>query len=147
MQSGHGKVTLNRHDAHTENKIMKPQSFASRFLLLLLAAPAWGQSPPLPAGGGLQRPLNLSLPHDVTSKQESIIVSEPEDTATRNLRQEEQQKEMRVERRPYGTGFEVRQRGMLSDGNPGFVSGSSGAGAAGTAGGGGAGRGGMGRGR
>lgn len=144
MQSGHGKVTLHRHDAHTENTIMKPQSFASRFLLLLLAAPAWGQSPPLPAGGGVQRPLNLSLPRDVTSKQGSIIVTEPEDTATKNLRQEERVKETHAERRPYGTGFEARQRGMLSEGSPGFSSGGSGAGAAG---GGGAGRGGgMGRG-
>jgi hypothetical protein len=130
---------------------MKSQSFAPSFLLLLLAAPAWGQSPPLPAGSGVQRPLNLSLPRDVISKQGSIIVSEPEDTATRNLRQEEQQKETRAERRPYGTGFEARQRGMLSEGSPGFASGGSGAGAAGGGGGGGgggAGRGGgMGRGR
>ncbi len=80
------------------------------------------------------------------SKQGSIIVSEPEDTATRNLRQEERQKDIRAERRPYGTGFEARQREMLSEGGSGFASGGSGAGAAG--GGSAAGRGGgMGRGR
>lgn len=123
---------------------MKTRIFTS-CCLLLLAVPAWGQSPPLPAGGAAQRPLNLSLPRDVLTNSTAVIRTESEDTATRNLRQEKEENGKRAERQPYGTGYEARQRGMASGSNSGFGGGDTVTGSGSGAGGGG--RGGMGRGR
>lgn len=139
---------------------MKSPTLTSSCLLLLLAAPAWGQSPLPPAGGEARRPLNLSLPRDLLSSQQATVIrDEPEDTAVRNLRQEEQGSTKRNGRQPYGTGYEARQRSMtMESAGPGFgvggagmagsgTTGAMGAGGAGMAGGGLGGGGGMGRGR
>lgn len=141
MRAKHGTVTHWRQDAHTENVIMKLHTLTFHLSLLIVAAPAWGQSPPQPAGNEVRRPLNLSLPRDVLSKSSGIVITESQDTAERNLQPAERQKETRSERQPYGTGYEARQRGMTSGGNSGFGGGGSGTGA------GSGGRGGMGRGR
>ena len=122
---------------------MKLLTLILHLSLLIVAVPAWGQPPSPPAGNEARRPLNLSLPHDVMSKPSSVLLNDSPDTATRNLRQEEEGNSKRAERQPYGTGYEARQRGMASGSNSGF--GGSGAGAGAGAGGGG--RGGMGRGR
>ena len=146
MHAGHGTVTHLRNDADTENATMKPHTFTSSCLLLLLAAPAWGQSPPQSAGREAHRPLNLSLPRDVLGQPSMVIRKDADETATRNLRQEGGTQEKYAERPRYGTGYEARQRGMAPESNPGYgVGGSAGMGAG--AGTGGSGRGGMGRGR
>lgn len=112
---------------------MKTRISTSCCLLLLLAVPAWGQSPPLPAGGEAQRPLNLSLPRDMLKQPLTITRSDDEDLAARNLRQEASATEKSSAHPRYGTGYEARQRGMgTSMGGTGM---------------GGGGRGGMGRGR
>lgn len=140
MRGGHGKVTQPKDDAHTDNAIMKPRSSTLTLSLLLLSVPAWGQSPPLPNGDQTHRPLNLSLPRDVMSRQTTVIHTPPEDVAVRNLRQDDPGSAKQAGRQPYGTGYEARRRGMASEsGNSGF---SSGAGMGGSGG-----RGGMGRGR
>ncbi len=126
---------------------MKPHAFTSSCLLLLLAAPAWGQSPPLPASGEARRPLNLSLPRDVLAQPSMIIHNDADETAARNLRQDGEAQEKRAERQRYGTGYEARQRGMTAESGAGS-GGGTGAAMGGSAGmGGGGGRGGMGRGR
>ncbi|MDP1652318.1 MAG: hypothetical protein Q8L56_06300 [Rhodocyclaceae bacterium] len=125
---------------------MKLRTLTLNLSLLIVAAPAWGQPPSPPADNEARRPLNLSLPRDVMSKPGSVLLNDSQDTATRNLRQEEEASGKRAERQPYGTGYEARQRGMSSESsNSGFGGGgrSSGSGA----GAGGGGRGGMGRGR
>ncbi len=124
---------------------MKLHTLIFHLSLLIVAAPTWGQSPPQPDGNEVRRPLNLSLPRDVLAKPSGVVITESQDTAERNLQQEERQKEMRAERHPYGTGYEARQRGMASGGNSGF--GGSGTLTGSGAGAGGGGRGGMGRGR
>ncbi len=135
---------------------MKSHTFTSSCLLLLLAAPAWGQSPLPTAGGEARRPLNLSLPREFMSPPVTVIRNETEeDAAVRNLKHEEQGSAKRNARQPYGTGYEARQRSMtMESAGPGFGAGGSGmaggaAGGAGMAGGGGGGSGGggMGRGR
>ena len=127
---------------------MKTHTLTSSCLLLLLAAPAWGQLPPQPAGRESRKPLNLSLPRDVLSKPTSVNRNESEDTASRNLQQEEKDKANRSERQPYGAGYEARMRGMTTE-SGGFGAGGVGSagmgGGAGTGGGGGHGS--MGRGR
>lgn len=133
---------------HTPNAIMKTRSSTTCCLLLLLAVPAWGQSPPLPAGGEAHRPLNLSLPRDVLAQPATVIRSDADETATRNLRQEGAGAEKRTTHQRYGTGYEARQRGMTAESGSGHGSSmgspmGNGAGA----GMGGGGRGGMGRGR
>lgn len=126
---------------------MKLHTLTLHLSLLIVAAPTWGQSPPQPAGNEVRRPLNLSLPRDVLAKPGGIVVTESQDTAERNLRQEERQKEMRAEHHPYGTGYEARQREMTSGGNSGFGGGGTLTGSGSSSGAGGGGRGGMGRGR
>ncbi len=119
---------------------MKPRSFTR--LLLLLALPAWGQSPPLPAGNEPGRPLNLSLPRDVLVQHATVIRNDADETAARNLRQQGEAAEKRTTHPRYGTGYEARQRGVATDDNAG-----RGSPMGGGAGMGGGGRGGMGRGR
>ena len=134
---------------------MKSQTFTSSCLLLLLAVPAWGQSPSSSAGGEARRPLNLSLPREFLSQPATVVHKEAEeDAVARNLQQEEQGSAKRNGRQPYGTGYEARHRGMSVEsggfGAGGMVGGTtSGAGGASGAGmgGGGGGHGGMGRGR
>ncbi len=129
---------------------MKLLTLTLNLSLLIVAVPAWGQPPSPPAGNEARRPLNLSLPHDVMSKPGSVLLNDSQDTATRNLRQEDDGIGKRAERQPYGTGYEARQRGMSSESSSsGFRGGGSvsGGGAGAGAGGGGGGRGGMGRGR
>lgn len=133
---------------HIPNAIMKTLSPTTCCLLLLLAVPAWGQSPHLPSGGEAHRPLNLSLPRDVLMQSSSMIRKDTDETAARNLRQEDEDREKRTTHQRYGTGYEARQRGMAAEGGSVYGSGmaspmGSGAGA-GTGGGA---RGGMGRGR
>jgi len=135
---------------------MKTRSSTTCCLLLLFAVPAWGQSPPLPGGGEAHRPLNhrplnLSLPRDVLAQPATVIRNDADETAARNLQQEDEGAEKRTTHQRYGTGYEARQRGMAAESGSGFGSGmgapmGSGAGA-GNAGMGGGGRGGMGRGR
>jgi hypothetical protein len=137
---------------------MKLPTLTFNLSLLIVAAPAWGQPPSPPAGNEVRRPLNLSLPHDVMSKPSSVLLNDSPDTATRNLRQEDEGSGKRAERQRYGTGYEARQREMSSGSNSGFGAGSSGSSGgsagsgaggsgAGGSGAGGGGRGGMGRGR
>lgn len=123
---------------------MKPRSFTR--LLLLLALPAWGQSPPLPAGNEPGRPLNLSLPRDVLVQPATVIRNDADETAARNLRQQGEAAERRTTHQRYGTGYEARQRGMAAEGGTGY-GGGMGSPMGGGAGTGGGGRGGMGRGR
>ncbi|MEW6513207.1 MAG: hypothetical protein AB1443_04310 [Pseudomonadota bacterium] len=115
-------------------------------LLLLLAVPAWGQSPPQPAGGEAHRPLNLSLPRDVLGQSSMVIRNDADETAARNLRQEGEAREKRTTHQRYGTGYEARQRGMTAESSSGH-GGGMGSATGGGAGMGGGGRGGMGRGR
>jgi hypothetical protein len=123
---------------------MKPRTLTLHFLLLIAVAPAWGQSPSPPVAGDGRRPLNLSLPRDVLTKPAAVVSTEADDMTVRNLQKEVEEAEKRSERQPYGTGYEARQRAILSgSGNPGFGGGGFGGGA----GAGGAGQGGMGRGR
>ncbi len=120
---------------------MKPYTLTFSLSLLIVATPIWGQSPTPSANSEGRQPLNLSLPRDVVAKPDGIVSAESQDTMERNLQAVERQKEeTRMERHPYGTGYEARQRDTASGAHSGFGSG-SGAGARG------GGRGGMGRGR
>jgi len=113
---------------------MKPNT--STFLIvLLLSAPTWGQSQPVPVGETIPRPLNLSLPHDILAPPPAFVRAETDDLATRNLRSPPAASANSAVRHPYGTGFEARQRSTSMGGGAGSR----------TPGGGG--RGGMGRGR
>lgn len=125
---------------------MKTRSSITCCLLLLLAVPAWGQSPPQSAGGEAHRPLNLSLPRDVLAQPSTVIRKDADETAVRNLRQEGDGAEKRTTHQRYGTGYEARQRGMATEGGTGY-GGGMGSPMGGGAGMGGGGRGGMGRGR
>jgi hypothetical protein len=119
---------------------MKTRHHIPCLLLLLLTVPAWGQSPPQPAGGEVHRPLNLSVPRDVAIAPGSVVINGlPEASAEKNLREDERKKETPGNRRPYGTGYEARMRDFATDG--GFAGGRGG-GMGGWGG-----RGGMGRGR
>lgn len=127
---------------------MKLHTLTLHLLLLIVAAPTWGQSPsPQPVGNEARRPLNLSVPRDVLAQPSMAIRNDADETAVRNLRQEDEGREKRTTHQRYGTGYEARQRGATTEGSPGSASG-MGTGMGGGAGmGGGGGRGGMGRGR
>jgi len=129
---------------------MKTQFSTTFCLLLLLAVPAWGQSPPTPfggAGGEAHRPLNLSLPREVLGQSSMVIRNDADETAARNLRQEGEDREKRTTHQRYGTGYEARQRGMTTESGSAYGAGGIGTATGGGAGMGGGGRGGMGRGR
>lgn len=108
---------------------MKTRSFPPCCLLLALALPAWGQSPPAPPGGAsgeAHRPLNLSLPRDVLVQPSSALRNDADENVRRNLRPEGEANEKRTTHPRYGTGYEARQRGMSTEGGPGYGGGMSG---------------------
>lgn len=120
---------------------MNTQTFILQLLLLALTTPAWGQSSPAAPETRTARPLNLSLPKDVIRSTPTPFMGEVvDDTVARNLRPE-------AGRKPYGSGYEARQRETNSGDGAGRGNGGSGAGAGNSGGGGGGGRGGGGRGR
>jgi uncharacterized membrane protein YgcG len=97
-------------------------------------APVWADDA---AAVTLQRPLNLTLPREARQLPSMTFDNASVDPVERNLRATQIRDGRNVERLPYGSGFEARQRGA-SHGNGNTSSGG---------GGGGRGRGGMGRGR
>jgi len=121
---------------------MNTQSFNLPLLLLALALPAWGQDVPAAPEARTAKPLNLSLPKDLIRSTPAPFLGEAaDDPVARNLRPE-------AGRKPYGSGYEARQREVNSGGGAGRGNGggSPGTGSSGSSGGGGRGSGG-GRGR
>lgn len=96
---------------------MKPRSLLFTLCLLACANAAWAQNRPNRDDAAPMRPLNLSLPRDAVRSTPPAFQAEAEDTATRNLRHENRERERHAEREdrgrlPYGTGYEARQQGM-----------------------------------
>lgn len=100
---------------------------------VLPAVPAWADDA---AAEPLQRPLNLSLPRETRPLPNVTFDNSGVDPVERNLRATQIRDGRNVERLPYGSGYEARQRGGAGQGA-----------GQGAGGGGGRGRGGMGRGR
>jgi len=97
-----------------EHETMKPRILTLPLWLLILTASAWGQTTSVIPETLPARPLNLSLPRDVLRPAAAEFQAGLDDPASRNLRPERLDGGQRVERLPYGSGYETRQRGMTS---------------------------------
>lgn len=96
---------------------MKPFHFLLPFSLMCLL-PAQAQTVP-DTGVSVARPLNLSLPRDLTrSPTVSFGVDAARDPVAKNL--QAAQVEGGPDRMPYGSGYETRRRGTANQeaGNP-----------------------------
>ncbi|MDP1606116.1 MAG: hypothetical protein Q8L93_05680 [Rhodocyclaceae bacterium] len=120
---------------------MKTQTFILQLLLLALTTPAWGQDSPAAPEARTAKPLNLSLPKDLIRSPPASFQGEAvDDPVARNLRPE-------AGRKPYGSGYEARQRETNPGDGAGRGDGGNSRGSGAGTGSSGGGRGGGGRGR
>lgn len=115
-------MTTPKHETMTTRNLTIP------LCLLLLSISAWGQESPAAADILPARPLNLSIVREKKLLQPAELDASNA-AIKRNLEQNTS-----VERMPYGTGYEARQRSASSSGS-GSASGSSGGSQSGSGGG------------